>query len=315
MAEDPLKIAVMGAGATGGYYGARLAAGGADVTFVARGAHLRAMRERGLRVLSPLGDAAIEPAKATDDPAEAGPVDVVLLTVKLYDVASAAERIGPMLAPGTGVVALQNGIDAPGILARAVGRERVLAGSVYIPARIAEPGVVAHEGRFARVVFGELDGRRSGRAEALLRAFRDAGVDAEIADDVEAALWTKFVLLSAVSATNAITRGPTPPVLRDPDMRRMFTDAMRETEAVARARGVNLAPDIVARQLRMAEAFPPDVKASLLQDLEAGKRLEVAYLSGAVSRLGAEHGVPTPVHATIYAALKPFMNGRPRIRS
>ena len=204
--------------------------------------------------------------------------------MKLYDVASAAERIGPMLAPGHG----RGGAAERHRRARhpppgPSAASRVLAGSVYIRARIAEPGVVAHEGRFARVVFGELDGRRSGRAEALLRAFRDAGVDAEIADDVEAALWTKFVLLSAVSATNAITRGPTPPVLRDPDMRRMFTDAMRETEAVARARGVDLAPDIVARQLRMAEAFPPDAKASLLQDLEAGKRLEVAYLSGAVS--------------------------------
>ena len=309
MAESDLKIAVMGAGAVGGYFGARLAAGGTDVTFIARGAHLRAIRENGMQVRSPLGDVTIDPAKATDDPGEVGPVDIVLLMVKLYDVAAAAERIRPMLGPGTGAVALQNGVDAPDILGNAIGREHVLAGSVYIPAMIEEPGVIAHGGDFAKAVFGELDGDRSDRAEALLRAFRDAGVDAEITDDVEATLWTKFVLLSAVSATNAITRGTTHPVLQDPDMRRMFTDALRETEAVARARGVALAPDIVARQLAMAEAFPADVKASLLQDLEAGKRLEVEYLSGTVARLGAEHGVATPVHSTIYAALKPFMNG------
>lgn len=309
MTESDLKIAVMGAGAVGGYFGARLAAGGTDVTFIARGAHLRAIRENGLQVRSPLGDVTIDPAKATDDPGEVGPVDIVLLMVKLYDVAAAAERIRPMLEPETGVVALQNGVDAPDILGNAIGREHVLAGSVYIPAMIEEPGVIAHGGDFAKAVFGELDGGRSDRAEALLRAFGDAGVDAEITDDVESTLWTKFVLLSAVSATNAITRGPTHPVLQDPDMRRMFTDALRETEAVARARGVTLAPDIVARQLAMAEAFPADVKASLLQDLEAGKRLEVEYLSGTVSRLGAEHGVATPVHSTIYAALKPFMNG------
>lgn len=309
MAESDLKIAMMGAGAVGGYFGARLAAGGTDVTFIARGAHLRAIRENGLQVRSPLGDVTIDPAKATDDPGEVGPVDIVLLMVKLYDVAAAAERIRPMLGPGTGVVALQNGVDAPDILGNAIGREHVLAGSVYIPAMIEEPGVIAHGGDFAKAVFGELDGDRSDRAETLLRAFRDAGVDAEITDNVEATLWTKFVLLSAVSATNAITRGPTRPVLQDPDMRRMFTDALRETEAVARARGVTLDPDIVARQLAMAEAFPADVKASLLQDLEAGKRLEVEYLSGTVARLGAEHGVATPVHSTIYAALKPFMNG------
>ena len=309
MAESDLKIAVMGAGAVGGYYGARLADSGTDVTFIARGAHLRAIRENGLQVRSPLGDVTIDPAKATDDPGKVGPVDIVLLMVKLYDVAAAAERIRPMLEPETGVVALQNGVDAPDILGNAIGREHVLAGSVYIPAMIEEPGVIVHGGNFAKAVFGELDGDRSDRAEALLRAFRDAGVDAEITDDVESTLWTKFVLLSAVSATNAITRGPTRPVLQDPDMRRMFTDALRETEAVARARGVTLDPDIVARQLGMAEAFPADVKASLLQDLEAGKRLEVEYLSGTVSRLGAEHGVATPVHSTIYAALKPFMNG------
>ena len=309
MTESDLKIAVMGAGAVGGYFGARLAAGGTDVTFIARGAHLRAIRENGLQVRSPLGDVTIDPAKATDDPGEVGPVDIVLLMVKLYDVAAAVERIRPMLEPETGVVALQNGVDAPDILGNAIGREHVLAGSVYIPAMIEEPGVIAHGGDFAKAVFGELYGGRSDRAEALLRAFGDAGVDAEITDDVESTLWTKFVLLSAVSATNAITRGPTHPVLQDPDMRRMFTDALRETEAVARARGVTLAPDIVARQLAMAEAFPADVKASLLQDLEAGKRLEVEYLSGTVSRLGAEHGVATPVHSTIYAALKPFMNG------
>ena len=309
MTESALKIAVMGAGAVGGYYGARLAAAGSDVSFIARGAHLDAIRKNGLRVVSPLGDVTIDPAKATDDPGEVGPVDIVLLMVKLYDVAPAAKQIAPMLGANTGVVALQNGVEAPDILADTIGRERVMGGSIYIPAKIEEPGVIVHGGGFAKAVFGELKGGTSDRAEALLRAFQDAGVDSEITEDVESTLWTKFVLLSAVSATHAITRGPAGPVLQDPDMREMFIAAMRETEAVARARGVHLDADIVAQQLKLADDFPPDAKASLLQDLEAGKRLEVGYLSGTVSRLGAELGVPTPVHSTIYAALKPFMEG------
>ena len=309
MTDKTLKTAVMGAGAVGGYFGARLAAAGSDVTFIARGAHLQAIRENGLRVESPLGDVTIDPAKATDDPAEVGPVDIVLLMVKLYDVEAAAKQIVPMLGADTGVVALQNGVEAPDILAKAIGAQHAMGGSIYIPAKISEPGVIVHGGGFAKVVFGELDGSTSDRAQALQRAFRAADVEAEISTDVEASLWTKFVMLSAVSATNAITRGPTGPVLQDPDMRAMFIAAMRETEAVARARGVNLEADIVAEQIKLAEAFPPDVKASLLQDLEAGKRLEVAYLSGTISRMGAESGVPTPVHSTIYAALKPFADG------
>lgn len=309
MTDKTLKIAVMGAGAVGGYFGARLAAAGSDVTFIARGAHLQAIRENGLRVESPLGDVTIDPAKATDDPEEVGPVDIVLLMVKLYDVESAAKQIVPMLGAETGVVALQNGVEAPDILAKVIGAKHTMGGSIYIPAKLGEPGVIVHGGGFAKAIFGELDGSTSDRAQALQRAFQAADVDAEINADVVVTLWTKFVMLSAVSATNAITRGPTGTVLKDPDMRAMFIAAMRETEAVARARGVNLEADIVAKQIKLAEAFPPDVKASLLQDLEAGKRLEVSYLSGTVSRMGAELGVPTPVHSTIYAALKPFADG------
>jgi 2-dehydropantoate 2-reductase len=309
MTDKTLKIAVMGAGAVGGYFGARLAAAGSDVTFIARGAHLQAIRENGLCVESPLGDVTIDPAKATDDPEEVGPVDIVLLMVKLYDVESAAKQIVPMLGAETGVVALQNGVEAPDILAKVIGAKHTMGGSIYIPAKLGEPGVIVHGGGFAKAIFGELDGSTSDRAQALQRAFQAADVDAEINADVVVTLWTKFVMLSAVSATNAITRGPTGTVLKDPDMRAMFIAAMRETEAVARARGVNLEADIVAKQIKLAEAFPPDVKASLLQDLEAGKRLEVSYLSGTVSRMGAELGVPTPVHSTIYAALKPFADG------
>ncbi|MBH61139.1 MAG: 2-dehydropantoate 2-reductase [Alphaproteobacteria bacterium] len=309
MPDSTFRVAVMGAGAVGGYYGARLAAAGTDVTFIARGLHLDAIRKQGLRVLSPFGDMTIDSAKSTDDPGEVGPVDIVLLMVKLYDVASAAEQISPMLKAGTGVVALQNGVEAPNILADVIGREHVMGGSIYIPAKIGEPGVIIHGGGFARAIFGELDGSRSDRAQALLNAFQNAGVDAEITEDVESTLWTKFVVLSAVSATTAVTRGPIGPVMKDPDMRAMFIAAMRETEAVGRVKGVRLDEDIFDTQLTQAEDFPPEVKSSLLQDLEAGKRLEVEFLSGTVSRLGAELGVPTPVHSTIYAALKPFVYG------
>ena len=299
----------MGAGAVGSYFGARLLEGGSDVAFIARGPHLAAIQKNGLQVQSPLGDIKVDSVKATEDPSVVGPVDVVLLMVKLYDVASAAAKIGPLLDPSTAVVALQNGVDSPQILSDIIGSNHVMGGSIYIPAKIAEPGVILHGGGFAKAIFGELDGHKSARAEALLHAFQVANVEAEISQDVEVTLWTKFVLLSAVSATNAITRGPTGPVLRDPDMRQMFIACMNETEAVARARGVRLDNDIVERQLRLAEDFPPDVKASLLQDLEASKRLEVEFLSGTISRMGAELGIPTPVHSTVYAALKPFADG------
>ena len=309
MTQRKLKVAIMGAGAVGGYFGARLSEGGSDVAFIARGAHLAAIQKSGLRVQSPFGNIKIDSAEATEDPANVGPVDIVLLMVKLYDVASAAAKIGPLLGPRTAVVALQNGVDAPQILVDIIGSDHVMGGSVYIPARISEPGVIQHGGGFAKAIFGELDGHRSERAEDLLHAFQAAKVEAEISEDVEATLWTKFVLLSAVSATNAITRGPTGPVLKDPDMRQMFIACMHETVAVAHARGVRLDEDIVENQLRLAKDFPHDVKASLLQDLEAGKRLEVKYLSGTVSRIGAALGVSTPVHSTVYAALKPFANG------
>ena len=184
-----------------------------------------------------------------------------------------------------------------------------MGGSVYIFAKIEEPGVILHGGTFAKADFGELDGRESERASALLRAFHDAEVDAEISGNVEVTLWSKFVLLSAVSASTAITRGPMGPVMEDPDLHEMFASAMRETEAVARARGVDLDPNILEKQMGIAEGMQPDMKASLLHDLEAGKRLEVEFLSGTVSRLGAKLGIPTPVHSTIYAALKPFANG------
>lgn len=305
------RIAVMGAGAIGGYFGGRLAAGGADVIFIARGAHLDAMRARGLRILSPLGDVTVDAASATDDPREVGPVDFVLFMVKLYDTESAARRLAPLLGPRTAVVPFQNGIDTARRFERLLAPEHLMAGAAYIPAAIEEPGVVRHGGAIAKLIFGELDNRPSRRAQALLEAVRGAGVEAEIAADVDVVLWTKFVMICAFSAVTGLARLPAGPVLASAAGRATFEAAMREVEAVARGRGVALAADVVETHLAQADGLPDGMKSSLLQDLEAGKRLELAELSGTVVGLGDELGIPVPVNRTVLAGLGPHAGGAP----
>ena len=311
MAASRPSFAVMGAGAIGGYFGARLAAAGFDVAFIARGPHLDAIRKRGLRVLSPLGDVTVDPANATDDPGEVGPVDAVLFMVKLYDTRPAARQLGPLLGPGTAVLPFQNGIDVQGRFAGIIESRHLMAGAAYIPAAVEQPGVVRHGGSVARLVFGELEGGPSRRAESLLGAFHEANVEAEIADDVDKALWDKFVMLAGFSAVTGLARLPIGPLIADADGRAVFEAAMREAAAVGRALGVDLDADIVERHLAMAAGLPAGMKSSLLQDLERGRRLEVEDLSGAVVRLGAEMGVPVPVHRTALAALKPYADGPP----
>ena len=308
--EKP-RFAVMGAGGVGGYFGGRLAAAGADVAFIARGAHLAAMRERGLAILSPLGDATVNPVTASDDPAALGPADFVLFTVKIYDTDAAARAIAPLIGPETAVVPFQNGIDARERLSPFIAPERLMGGVAYIPSVIERPGVIRHGDTIARLAIGEFDRAVSPRAEALRAAFERAGVDCEITGDIEAALWAKFVTLAALSAVTCLTRLAVGPIRAEPATLALLADAMREVEAVARARGVALAADVVDRALDFINRAAPGFKTSMLHDLERGNRLEVEGLSGAVVRIGDEMGVDTPVHRTALAALMPYAGGRP----
>ncbi len=305
-----MKIAVMGAGALGGYFGGRLAASGADVGFVARGAHLAALRRDGLRIESPLGDLRLPRVAATDAPAEIGPVDLVLFLVKLYDTEAAAAAIRPLIGPQTAVLTLQNGIDAWERIGAVVGAERVMAGAAYIPADVRAPGIVRHSGPFARIVFGEIDGAETPRLGATLTALRAADVEASISDDILATLWEKFILLSALSATTALTRSPIGPIRDEPEAWALFEACVDETFHVGKAAWPSLADAAKARALEIAKGFPDGMRASMLDDLERGKPLELEGLSGAVVRLGGRFGLATPSHRVVEQALRLYANGK-----
>ncbi len=307
-----MKIAVMGAGALGGYFGGRLAAAGADVSFIARGAHLAALKAEGLRVESPLGDLHLPQVKATEDPAEIGPVDLVLFLVKLPDTRAAARALSPLLGPETGVLSLQNGVEAWGWIGEEIGAAHVMGGTAQIPADIRAPGVVRHSGPFARVTFGEFGGAESARARALLAAFRAAGVEVSLVADIEVKIWEKFVMLSAFSALTALTRLPIGPVRETPETRGLLARAIAETHAVGRAERPALAADYAERAMGFVDAAPAGMRSSMLDDLLRGRPLELAYLSGAVARLGARHGIETPVHDFVAKALSPFAAGAPK---
>lgn len=294
----------MGSGGVGGYVGARLAAAGEDVTFIARGAHLVAIRAEGLRVTSALGDAAIRPAQATEDPTAIGPVDWVLFAVKLYDTEAAALATRSLIGPGTGVVSFQNGVDAPEILARIVGAEHVVGGVAKIAAVVAEPGVIRHTGTMAEFVFGELDGSQSERVVALSAALEAAGVNHQVSDAIGREIWDKMVFLATFAGLTALIRLPIGPIREDPDTRAMLRAGLAEALAVANAKSIDLPADFVDRALAHIDRLPHEMKSSMLQDLERGNRLELPWLSGAIVRMGQKLGVATPTHRFIMAALK-----------
>ena len=304
-----MKIAVMAAGGVGGYFGARLAAGGHDVTFVARGPHLEAMRKNGLQVESALGDLRLGPLDVTGDPGSIGPVDVVMFAVKLWDTEEAAAACKPLVGDGTAVISFQNGVESVDILTRALGRKHALDGTAHIASVIAQPGVIRHSGTMARLAFAENDNRRTPRLEAFLEACRNSAIEAEIADNVQRAVWEKFVFLAAFSGMTAVARQPLGIILADADLRRAFASAMAETAALGRAKGVELSGDVSERLMSFAGGLPAEMKSSMLHDLEKGKRLEAAWLSGAVSRMSRELGLAAPVNSTLYAALKPYAGG------
>jgi 2-dehydropantoate 2-reductase len=304
--EWTMRVAMMGSGGVGGYFGGRLAASGVDVTFIARGRHLEKMRAAGLRIDSrDLGDATLRPVRATADPREVGEVDYVIVAVKLWDTAGAGREILPMLGPNTTVLSLQNGVDGDDVLAPIVGAERLIGGVAFIASSIGEPGVIKHIGTMQRIVIGERAGGSSPRVDALHAALVAAGVAAEISDDIQRTIWEKFVFLVGLSSTTTLTRTTLGPIREDPDGRQFLLDAMRETVAVGRAHGIALPEDYASDRLAFADGLPTDMTSSMHHDLENGKPLEVAWLSGAVARFGKELGVPTPVNHTVFAALKP----------
>jgi 2-dehydropantoate 2-reductase len=306
-----MRIAVIGAGGVGGAFGAALAQAGAEVTFVARGAHLQAMRDNGLRIDSPRGETLIKPARATDDPASIGPVDFVVFCVKLWDVESAGAAIKPLIGPTTAVIPLQNGIDSAERLIPILGARAVMGGVAQISATIAEPGVIRQVGTFMRLLFGELEGGKSARGEAFLALCQKAGFDATHSDHIMTDLWMKFILLASNAAMTAATRTPIGILRDDPDINPLFAHAYAEVVAVGRAKGVKLPDDAVERTVGFNQSAPPAMMASMAHDLIRGSRIELPWLSGKVVALGRELNVPTPVHEVLYAVLKPFVDGRP----
>jgi len=298
-----MRIAVMGTGGVGGYFGARLALGGCDVSFIARGRHLDAIRGHGLKVESPLGDMHLATPRATDDPADIGPVDLVLFVVKLWDTETAAKAVAPLIGPETAVVSLQNGVRKDDILRNVLGEPAVMGGACYIAAQIAQPGVIRHSGTMQKLVFGEYDGKRSMRAEAFLDACRQAGVEAEISADIRRTIWEKFVFLVGLSGLTTTIRKPIGPIRSNPRTRALLHDAMREVVAVGRAQGVQLAADFADNRLAFSDGLPATMTSSMHNDLERGNGLEVDGLSGDVVELGGAAGVPTPVNRVIYDIL------------
>lgn len=306
-----MKIVLMGSGGVGGYFGARLAANGADVTFIARGEHLAAMRRDGLKVLSANGDLTVKPVKATDDPASVGHADLVMIAVKLWSTDDAARTIAPMMGPNSAVVSWQNGVVAEDILIKHYGKERVIGGVSNIAALIEAPGVIRHNGTMARLIFAELNGKPSKRIDAFAALCKQANIDHVVSDDINRAIWQKFIFLASFSGMTCATRLSIGPIRTDPETRAMLKAALGEVVAIGRAKGVSLPDDQVEQSLTWADNLPPTMVASMLGDLNRGNRLELPWLSGNVVKLGEELGVATPVHKFIFTVLKLHADGKP----
>jgi len=305
-----MHFAILGSGAVGGYYGAMLARSGQKVSFVARGAHLRAIRERGLMIWSPLGDFIVR-AQAEDDPARIGPVDVVLLAVKTYDNPAALPMLPRLVGLSTVVVTLQNGVDSVDEVAAVIGQERVLAGPTYIATALASPGLVEQTGTHRRIVFGEAFGNRprvSDRVRVIAEVLTAANIQAEAVADARVPLWEKFIYLAPFAAFTGAARLPIGPLWSDPFIRERFMAAVAEVESVARAEGVAVREPEALKEyvIKYVDVLPPPTRSSLLVDLQQGKRTEVESLPGSVVRRGAAAGVPTPVMSALYSVLKPW---------
>ncbi|MGQ0655818.1 MAG: 2-dehydropantoate 2-reductase [Betaproteobacteria bacterium] len=298
-----MKVAIYGAGGVGGYFGARLAAAGNEVHFIARGAHLEAIRREGLKVQSGAGNVHVHPAKATDDPASIGPVDAVLFAVKLWDVEAAARKVKPLLRENSVVIPFQNGIEAPEMLRKALGEKHVLTGVAYIATGIKQPGTILHSGSMQRLQVGP-------GADAFVAACKAAGINIESTPDIDRARWEKFVFLVGLSGVTSLSRQPVGVCRADPALRATFEAAMTETWRLGRRRGIALADDFIAGRMKFVDGLHADMRTSMQHDLENGRPLEAQWLCGAVARMSAESGLDAPVNRTIYAAMRPYVKGR-----
>jgi 2-dehydropantoate 2-reductase len=301
-----MKIAIMGTGGVGGYYGGLLAKEGHEVTFIARGAHLQAIQENGLQIKSIHGDFSISPATAVVDSTEVGTVDFALVCVKTYDTESVARTMIPLVGAQTTVLSLQNGIDAAERIGKVIGVDHVIGGATWISSAVESPGVIKQVSQFRRIVVGELSGGISSRVEALVEAFRPTGITIEASDDIRKILWTKFVFISAASSLGSLTRLPMGEYRAVPETRAMILNLMKEVEAIAHTQGIALDVDVIEKSLAFIDESAPHIKASMQLDVETGHRFEIEAIIGVIGRKGRELGVSTPTADFIYAALLPI---------
>jgi 2-dehydropantoate 2-reductase len=304
-----MRIAVMGAGGVGGCLGALLVRSGADVTLVSRGENLRAMQRNGLQLLHPSGPFTV-PVNATDDPSQIGPVDIVLFAVKTYQITEAIQAMRPMIGPKTQIVTLQNGVDSADELVAEFGSDRVLPGTSYTIASIKSPGVIGQQSQTARIVFGREDGQMTAEVMSVQAALAPA-IDAEFTDDIASVLWSKFLLTAPANAMNATARFPITRLIQTEGGRVLLSGAMEEVVAVGLASGVNIDPEAITKGFRFMESLPQDQRMSMLDDIEAGRPLELEAQSGAVVRIGRRVNVPTPINDSLYALLLPHRDGKP----
>lgn len=300
-----MRIAAMAAGAVGGYFGARLAAAGHDVFFIARGAHRDAIAKNGLKIESVHGDLHLPKPNVTDDPGKVGPVDVVLFAVKLWDTETAAAAARPLVGPDSRLITLQNGVDSVERLSAVLGADRVVGGAAYIATVIGSPGVIMHTSNFAMMRFGRADRRADGKLDSFVEAGQAAKLDIALSADIDRELWQKFIFLTAMAGTTASMRSPIGPIVADPELRNFFRALMEEALAVGKAKGVALdAGYIEDRMGFVATKVEPGMKASMAHDLERGNRIELDWLAGKVRALGKQYGIPTPASDSVYTVLK-----------
>ena len=300
-----MRIVIMGAGGTGGYYGALLAKQGHEITLIARGSHLQAIQKKGLQVKSVFGDITVSPFSATDDPSNLAPPALILFCTKTYDTDEAVQKIKPIVGKETTLLSLQNGIDAVERIGKVVGMEHMIAGATWISSAVEAPGVIKQVSDFRRVVLGELDGRVTARIQAIFDVFKDTGITVELSDNILKILWTKFIFISAASSFGSLTRLPIGEYRSVPEMRALIVRLMREVEALAYDQGVTLDADVVDKSLTFMDNTASHIKASMQLDVEAGRRTEIESMIGVIVRKGQERGIPTPTADLVYAVLLP----------
>lgn len=302
-----MKVAVFGSGAVGGYFGGRLAEAGEQVCFIARGAHLAALRTKGLKIESPEGDVQLSPVTATDDPGSVGPVDLVLLGTKAWQVPTATQAMGPMMGPDTAVVPLQNGVEAPLQIAEGLGKQHALGGLCRIMSRLVAPGHIQHRGIAPTIVFGELDNRVSARVRGIQSAFaRCTGVDAQTPPDIHAAMWRKFLFISALSGLGAVSRAPMGVLRSQPETRRLIHAMLEEIRAVGLAHGIALPRETIHETMTFLDRLPAEGTTSMQRDIAEGRPSELEYQNGAVVWLGQQTSVATPINDFVYSCLLPL---------